>query len=42
MWQEPVARRGDHMKVADFGLSKLVKVTHLHEMYRDDGGDREL
>ncbi|CAI5511678.1 unnamed protein product [Closterium sp. Naga37s-1] len=28
---------GDHLKVADFGLSKLVKVNALHEMYKMTG-----
>lgn len=28
---------GDHMKVADFGLSKLVKVNTLREMYKMTG-----
>eukprot|EP00897_Mesotaenium_endlicherianum_P001955 jgi/Mesen1/1788/ME000014S01189 len=28
---------GDHVKVADFGLSKLVKVTNLHDMYKMTG-----
>lgn len=28
---------GDHLKVADFGLSKLVKLNNLHDMYKMTG-----
>lgn len=28
---------GDHLKVADFGLSKLVKLNSLHEVYQMTG-----